>query len=169
MAKGTAATLLSAEKVKKSREWLEHYGIDTDEMNDDEVLEKVDKIKATVELKSEILMRGTTSDGMQKLLDGVPKGYVGEFKRSRNLDIQLAESQGWKVMVDEKLSKLSDTPSSDGTVILGDCVLMIIPDYEYVAMRVATKRRRAERRRAHSPKAQAEEARAAGINILEFP
>lgn len=163
------AQLNELTRVEKARAWLENYGIDTEKMDDATVLQKVEIIKEATELKSEVLSRGRVLDSLDRLLGKVQPGFVGEFKRNNHTDIQLAEAMGWKVLIDSKLAKESDTPSADGRVILGDLILMVIPDTDYVAIKLAERRRRAKKREAHSAAAQIKEAAKQGITISEFP
>lgn len=138
--------------IRKARQFLSRYGINEKKLSDVQVIEKTNKINAAYQAKAEVLSRGRVTDSISRVLEHVPEGFVGELKGDNENDIKLAEAMGWKLFVDKKAGKASSTGTSDGIVRVGDQVLMMIPEEDYVAILMARDERRRERRRARDPK-----------------
>lgn len=137
-------------RARQARPILARYGIDESKLTDQEVVEKVDKINNLRAENVQVLSRGPVVDGLKRILDMVPAGLIGQFILNTPMQIQRAESLGWKVHTDKNLAQESPTPSASNHVIMGDCVLMTIPEEMYVAQlmerdaRIAEKRKRNE-------------------------
>ncbi len=145
------------DRVSEGRKFLDKFGVsDVDEMEDKEVIELLDKIQAAKAEQIQVLARGQSTEGMQRLLAKLPRGYEGQFVADNALDISGAEALGWRIFFDEAASKESATAKSDTRVTLGDCVLMMIPIEKLIAIRVGKEDRNKARREAHRPKKQAQ-------------
>lgn len=141
------------QRVEQAGQFLRKYGIRTDELSDVEILSKAENILALSNSAAQVLSRGQVVDALENLLKRyVPKGFVGEFKRERDLDVQRAEALGWSVFIAEGKVRESLTNSADGKVRLGDLILMIQPEDNYVAYHIARERRKAKRREGRDPK-----------------
>jgi hypothetical protein len=134
------------DKLKQMTAFLERYGIDTSELSPEKIQEKYDKIQNLASENMQVLSRGTTLDGIDRLLSYVPKGFRGEFFRDSKPDLDRARGMGWVPLKSEEANLDSPTGKSDGLVRLGDLVLFIIPEEEYVARQIAQERRLAESR-----------------------
>lgn len=147
----------SAEMLTKARELLTRFKIDVDELTDEEVVEKFIKINKAKAQKAQVLSLGQTVGAIKRVLGKVPKGFVGELKRNTDLDIAEAESKGWIVYSSpDSVVDQEDSPTAggDSSIRIGDCILMVIAEEDYVAMRLAEEERfrdrRAQRKRRHS-------------------
>lgn len=145
---------VSPEKVQECRMFLDRFGINESEYTDKEVIEKVRRIQKARESHAQVLSRGRTLDGLDRLLKFVPKGYVGEFKRENPEDISRAHALGFRVFKSEDAAVASSTGSADGKVRLGDCILMIIPEEEYIAAHLAKQDNIQRRRTSRAPEKQ---------------
>ena len=67
--------------AEEAHKFLNRYGIKTEGLTDKEVMEKIEKIQAAKEEAAQVLSRGRALDGIERLLDFVPEGYVGGFFR----------------------------------------------------------------------------------------
>ena len=140
-------------QIDDGRAFLEKYAIDTSEMSPSDVIEKLRKIQHAKEDQAQVLSRGQILDGLGRLLSFVPKGQVGQFFSNDDVSVQRGRALGWKVFVDEKVRDESLTGESDGAVTLGDQILMIIPEEQYVGTLLAKAERFKARResREHQP------------------
>lgn len=153
------------DKLTEAKKFLDSFGIDVSDMKDTEVIEMMHKVNKATEENIQVLSRGASTDGMQRLLDKVPTGFVGEFKGNTDLEIDQARAIGWEVFQDESVKKDSVTAGSDRTVKLADCVLMVMPVEKYIAIRMVKRNMNKLRREAHKPAKQAE----ASKSELELP
>lgn len=144
------------EEIFTARKFLDHYGIEEKKLTDARVMEKVAKIRSATEAHAKVFSRGQVLDSIERLLDFVPDGFVGEFKRETDLDVYQAKALGWEILLSDEAKMASSTGAADGKVRLGDQVLMIMPEENYVGLRIAKEKRIQERRTARSPKKQAE-------------
>ncbi len=145
---------VSPEKVQECRMFLDRFGIDEAKYSDQEVVEKVRRIQKARESHAQVLSRGRTLDGLDRLLKFVPDGYIGEFKRERPEDISRAHALGFRVFKSDEAAVASSTGSADGKVRLGDCILMIIPEEEYIAAHLAKQDNITHRRARRAPENQ---------------
>lgn len=127
----------SQKQIEEMDAFLVKFGIDTEDLSQEEVIQKFEKVAAARAQKAQVLSLGPVNDGIKRLLAFVPKGFVGEWKRDRLDDIKSAEALGFSVLIDENANQSSETGSSDGRVRLGDCILMTMPEEEYVALKLA--------------------------------
>ena len=127
--------------------FLNRYGIRTEGLTPKEVMNKIKKIEVAREEHAQVLSRGQALDGLERLLSFVPKGFVGEFKRENNEDIQRAETQGFVVLTCGDANLESPTGTPDDKVRFGDQILMIVPEERYVANRLNKAERLAARRK----------------------
>lgn len=141
-------------RLEEATKFLSRFGVDVSELEDDEVLEKYDKIIAAKDsrTKLQILSRGRTLDGIDALLALVPKGYVGELKRERDVDVHLAQAQGWEIFLRDE--SLPAVPSPHGVpdrrIRFGDQILMYMPEEEYIALQLSREEARAARRKSRA-------------------
>jgi len=147
-----AASEYSASQLETAHKFLNKYGIRTDKLSDEQVIEKLRKIQDAKTVAAQVLSRGRVVDTIDRILDYVPEGMIGEFKRDNDLDISRAKALKWEVFIDEKAKLESATGTSDGTVKLGDLILMVIPEEIYVGTRLARADRLAERRKIRKSK-----------------
>lgn len=152
----TIASLEVANLVRNARKFLLKYGIDESNYTDDEVLEKIEELRSIEASNVEVLSRGEVNDQINLALSRVPKGIKGQFFRNTDSDIFRANALGWEVFLDEEASKASPTGAADGRVILGDSILMVIPEARYVAQRLGEEKKLQTSRDARKPKNQAE-------------
>lgn len=143
----TPEIVVLPQEVVQARTFLENYGIKHAHLTDKEVMQKIHKIDAARRTSVQVLSRGKAIDGIERALQKVPEGYVGEFRRDRDVDIQRAEALGWTVFIDEDAKKETPTQAADNKVKLGDQILMIIPEEEYVGNWIAIRERREARRK----------------------
>lgn len=139
-----------ARQIQEAISFLQKYSIDTDELSVAEIIEKMDKIQSFRKTAVQVLSRGQVVDGINQMLKKVPKGYRGEFKRERDLDVSRAKALGWEIFIDDTVK--SATGSADGKVRLGDCILMTMPEERYIAHTIARQERIIERRKLRDPK-----------------
>jgi hypothetical protein len=141
--------LAEIKKLTEATKFLSRFGIDTDELEDEEILEKYDKVMTAKDsrTKLQVLSRGRTLDGIDAILALIPKGFVGELKRERDIDIQLAQAQGWKVFFSEQKVE-NETPHgvADRRIRFGDLILMYMPEEEYIALQLSREDARKDRR-----------------------
>ena len=149
----SSSTHIGPQVLEEATAFLDKYGIRTKDLSPKEVMNKIEKIKAAKEIAAQVLSRGRAIDGIERLLSFVPEGYVGEFKRENDMDIERAKALGFKVFESDEAKVESSTGKSDGLVRLGDQLLMIIPEETYVANRLVKAERLAERRKSHTFKA----------------
>ncbi len=149
--------LFSDEELKKSYAILTRYQVDTSAMSDDEVVLKTRKILGLSKANVQVLSRGRTLDGIDRLLSYLPDGYVGEFKREDSISIARAKGLGWEPFHSEEASKDSLTGKGDSLVRLADQILMMMPEDNYIALQVAREVRHATSRAARTPKKEAAE------------
>jgi hypothetical protein len=133
-------------EYKRLIAFLEHYGIDTDGMTAEEAYDKYEKIQGLAEEQAQVLSRGATLDGFERLLGHVPKGFKGEFFHDSSTEMDRARALGWVPLKSEEANQESMTGKADGLVRLGDLVLFVIPDVDYAAKQIARERRHADRR-----------------------
>lgn len=150
--------VVSSQLVEECKMFLENFGIDTSSDSDEEIVDKVRRIKAKRQTHAQVLSRGKVLDGLNRLLEFVPKGYVGEFVRETPDDISRKKALGFTVLSSPEANLESSTGSADSKVRLGDQILMIIPEEDYVAMQLARQDIIRKRRLARDPKAQAKTA-----------
>ncbi len=141
-----AATEYSVSQLEMAHQFLNKYGIRTDKLSDLQVMEKLQKIQDAREVASQVLSRGRVMDTVDRILEDLPDGLVGEFKRDNDLDISRARALHWQVYIDKELAQQTLTAADDGCVRLGDLILMVIPEETYVGNRLARADRLAERR-----------------------
>ena len=147
-----AATEYSASQLETAHKFLNKYGIRTSHLSDEQVIEKLRKIQDAKAVASQVLSRGRVIDTVSRILEYVPDGMIGEFKRDNDLDISRAKALKWEVFVDEKAKLESATGTADGCTRLGDLILMVIPEEIYVGTRLARADRLAERRKVRKSK-----------------
>ncbi len=140
-------------ELEEAHQFLNKFGIQTDGLTDQEVMAKIEKIRAAKEIASQVLSRGRALDGIERMLSFVPDGYKGQFKRENDVDISRARALGFEVFQDQRANIGSSTGKSDGLVRFGDQILMIIREETYVANRLVKAERAADRRRSHNYKA----------------
>ena len=137
--------------IEEAKRFLDKYGIDITDLSDEEVIEKIQKIGKAKQVAVQVLSRGRVLDGLDRLLERVPKGFRGEFKRESDIDIKRAMALGWRPLIDDEAKKDTPTGKADGLIRFGDQILMIMPEEEYVAMRIAREERIKHRREARKP------------------
>lgn len=145
-------THVSPQVLEEAHKFLNQYGIRTEHLTPKEVMEKIEKIHTAKEEASQVLSRGQALDGIERLMTFVPEGFVGGFYRENDMDVSRAESLGFIVFKSEEANLESSTGTPDGRVRLGDQILMIIPEEEYVANRLIKAERLAERRKGRDHK-----------------
>lgn len=141
-----------AQKLHEGKKLLTRFNIDTKDMDEDAILEMVDKVQGYRKSNVQVLSRGRVLDGMHRLLKYVPKGMVGEYKRDDSLSIDRARAMGWELFINEEAKKESLTGSADGKVRLGDLILMVMPQEMYIALQLEKDERAKRRRQSHSQK-----------------
>lgn len=146
------ASQYSATQLETAHKFLNKYGIRTDKLSDEQVIGKLQKIQDAKNVAAQVLSRGRVVDTIERILDYVPDGMIGEFKRDNDLDISRAKALKWEVFVDEKAKLESATGTADGCTRLGDLILMVIPEEVYVGTRLARADRLAERRKIRKSK-----------------
>ena len=146
--------LEEARRLQEATKFLARFGIDTEELEDDEILDKYDRVitAKSERTKLQVLSRGRTLDGIDAILKLVPKGFVGELKRDRDVDIQLAQAQGWEMFLKGDDGTPAPTPHGvpDRRIRFGDQVLMIMPEEEYIALHLSREEARKARREARA-------------------
>jgi len=146
----------AGDQVQAGRKFLQKFGIDSKSLTNQQVVDKLERIREAKAKSVEILSRGPVLDGIERLLKLVPKGFVGEFMLESDLEISRAEALGWEVFLDEKASKKTPTGTADRRVRMGDTILMVIPEEIYIANklvkleRIERRRRQSESKRAQS-------------------
>lgn len=146
LASTSVGEVVTGNQIQAGRKFLTKFGIDASELSDKEVVEKLNKIRVARARSVEVLSRGPTIDGIELILKKhVPKGHIGEFVLERDVDVSRAKAMGWMVLVDDKAKKDTPTGKADGVVRLGDCILMTMPEEDYIANRLV-KLERLERR-----------------------
>jgi hypothetical protein len=154
----TTRTVVTSAEYEKVVSFLDHYGIDTDGLDEDEIFEKYEKIQRIRKEQVQVLSRGQTLDSFDRLLSFVPRGYRGYFVRETSLEIARAEALGWQLFqgTDESqaANRSSSTGKSDGLVRLGDLILMILPEENYAALLIAKEERNRTKRLARERKRQ---------------
>jgi hypothetical protein len=143
-------THVAPQVLEEAHVFLNRYGIKTDHLTPKEVMAKIEKIHVAKEENAQVLSRGRALDGIERLLTFVPDGYIGEFKRENDMDINRAEALGFKVFISDEAKLASSTGAADGRVKFGDQILMIIPEELHVANRLIKAERLAERRKSHN-------------------
>ena len=138
-------------QIEEGRVFLEKYGINTSNLAPQDVFEKLQKIQNAKEEAAQVLSRGRALDGINRLLSFVPTGFTGGFFGENDIDVRRAEALGWEVLIDEDANKQSSTGASDNRVRLGDQVLMIIPEENYVGNLLAKAERFKKRRASRDP------------------
>ena len=127
-------------KLETATKFLERFGVDVEALEDSEIVEKYDKIQASTaeRTKLQILSRGRTLDGIDAILAMVPRGFIGELKRDNQVDIKLAESQGWEIFSTEDGSdEVTPHGTADSSIRFGDQILMFMPEEEYIALHLS--------------------------------
>jgi hypothetical protein len=147
-----AAIQYTESQLEAAHKFLNKYGIRTSHLSDEQVVEKLRKIQDAKAVASQVLSRGRVIDTVSRILEYVPDGMIGEFKRDNDLDISRAKALKWEVFVDEKAKLESATGGADGCTRLGDLILMVIPEEVYVGTRLARADRLAERRKVRKSK-----------------
>lgn len=128
-------------------QFLQNYGIDTSDMDDEEVLNLYTRIQNLAEEQVQVLSRGAVNDTLDRLLrEHVPPMFRGEFIHDSPTEIDRAKAMGWKPVVSEEANKESLTGTASNLVRCGDLVLMTMPVEQYAAMQIARDRRHAQRR-----------------------
>jgi len=133
-------------ELKQAIQVLARYQVDVNKLTNDEVVEKYRRIIGAKKKVVQVLSRGRTLDGIDRLLSFVPTDYVGEFKGDNDADIARATGLGWKPFSHEGASIASVTGKGDSLVRLADQILMIMPEDEYIAMQMAKDERHARTR-----------------------
>jgi len=143
----TPIETVSGDAVASGRAFLARFGVDVRKLSNEQVIEKLDKIREAKAKSVQVLSKGPTIDGMERILERIPSGYVGEFKRDTDVDIKRAETLGWAVFFDEGNKKeVTPTGTADGRIRYGDQVLMFMPEEQYIANKLV-KLERIERRK----------------------
>lgn len=140
------------QRVESAGKFLQKYGIKVSGLSDEQILSKAENILKLSQSAAQVLSRGQVLDGLERLLKFVPKGFVGEFKRERDLDIARAEALGWRVFIAEGKARESLTNSADGKLRLGDLILMIMPEDNYAAHLIAREQRKRQRSEGRDPR-----------------
>ena len=143
-------------ELNNSYQFLARYQVDTEEMDDDDVVEMCREIQAYKEENVQVLSRGRVLDGIDRLLAFVPDNFVGEFKRELDTDIARAKALGWEIFYSKDAMKASETGTGTDKVRLGDQVLMIMPRTQYIASLAAKDSRNVNRRAQRNPKVAAQ-------------
>ena len=133
--------------VAQAEEFLRTFGVDPKGRSPKEVMDLIEAIRGVKEETTQVLSRGKVLDAMDRLLNFVPKGFVGEFRMNDDVDVSRAKSLGFQTFTHPSGSVESSTGSSDGTIRLGELILMIIPEEHYAAQRVVKAENLAKRRR----------------------
>ena len=133
--------------VAQAEEFLRTFGIDPKGRSPKEVMNLIEAIRGVKEETTQVLSRGKVLDAMDRLLSFVPEGFVGEFRQDNDVDVARAKSLGFRVFNHPSGSEESSTGTSDGTIRLGELILMIIPEAHYAAQRLAKAENLARRRR----------------------
>lgn len=136
--------------LEEACQFLNKYGVMTDNLSPKEVMDKIKKIHAAKDVAAQVLSRGRAIDGIERILSFVPDGYIGEFKRENDIDVARARTLGFDVFKSEEAKLESSTGKADGLVRFGDQILMIIPEEMHIANRLVKADRLAERRKAHT-------------------
>ena len=142
-------THVAPQVLEEAHQFLNRYGVNTEGLSPKEVMEKIDKIHAAKAESAQVLSRGQALDGIERLLTFVPEGFIGEFMRENDMDINRAKALGFKVLESEEANLASSTGKADGLVRCADQILMIIPEERHIANRLIKAERLAERRKAH--------------------
>lgn len=148
----------TSDELKESYTILRRYQVKTDEMSDDEVVSKTRRILNLSKANVQVLSRGRTLDGIERLLGFLPDGFVGEFKRENDIDIARANGLGWEIFHSKEASKSSPTGKGDTLVRLGDQILMMMEQEKYIALQMSRDMRHQKARTARNPKKEAEKA-----------
>jgi len=155
-------------QIEAGRKFLLKFGIDAAKFSDQEVADKLERIREAKAKSVEVLSRGPVLDGIERLLKLVPKGYVGEFKLDTELEVSRAQALGWEVFHDEKASKKTLTGAADTKVHMGDTILMIMPEEVYIANKLVKLERVERRRRQSEPKRAQMETSAWTVPVVEL-
>lgn len=165
----TTVQLSTYDRIRSARQKLDSYGIDVSKLSDQEVLQKVEKIQGIINEKVQVLSRGQVLANIHRLLAYVPSGYIGQFVRETDLDISTYQALGFRILIDEKANQDSMTSTGDGKIRLGDQILMITPEENYVAIRVVREQNRESRKVSRTTKGQLAEGRNLEVPIFELP
>lgn len=144
--------------VKNSRDFLRKFGVDESRYSDDEVLEKIEKIREVQSENVQVLSRGDATDQIKTFINKIPRGLIGEFVPDRPIDIERRKALGWIVFLDEEAASTSPTGASDSVIRLADCILMVIPEEKLVAQRMGQESHLQDARLKRDPKRAADEA-----------
>ena len=135
-------------EVDQGREFLSLFGVNSDDKTDKEVIELIDKIQGIKEETAQVLSRGHVLGGIERILALVPRGFKGVLFREDKESIADAKGYGYEVFHHESAEMDSSTGTSDGIVRYGDCIVMIIPEADYIAKQLVRQRRVRKRRQA---------------------
>ena len=135
-------------EVDQAREFLSLFGVDSSNKTDLEVIVLMDEIQAIKEETAQVLSRGQVIGGIERVLALVPNGLKGVLFREDKDSIADAKGYGYVVFHHESAEAESSTGTSDGIVRYGDCIVMVIPEAEYVAKQLVHQRRVRKRRQA---------------------
>ena len=135
-------------EVDQARVFLSLFGIKVDDKTDEEVIALIDQIQSVKEETAQVLSRGHVIGGIERVLSLVPRGFKGTLFREEPESISDAKIYGYEVFHHESAKVESSTGTSDGIVRYGDCILMIIPEAQYVANQLVRQKRVRKRRQA---------------------
>ena len=135
-------------EVDQAREFLSLFGIDVIAKTDKEVIDLIDQIQDIKEETAQVLSRGHVLGGIERVLALVPKGLKGVLFREEPESIADAKGYGYVAFHHESAEAESSTGTSDGIVRYGDCIVMVIPEAQYVANHLVRQKRVRKRRQA---------------------
>lgn len=142
------ANSIDTATLNKHRAFLNKYGFSAVEKMDDEtVLSLISQIEDAATNQAQVLSLGQMEDTSRRLLGYVPNDMEGQWMLNTPTTIALAEGLGWKVFEREGGGdNASFASSGDGTVVLADCILMVMPRTKYIGSLLAKSRRLENRR-----------------------
>ena len=157
------------DQIKAGRRFLQKFGIDASKLTDEDVVDKLEKIREAKAKSVEVLSKGPTLDGMERLLQKyIPEGFRGEFKLNNEIDIPRAEAMGWEIVRDKRAKKDTPTASADDKVVLGDTVLMMMPEEQYIANTLVKLERVEANRRLSRPSKSRDETSEWAVPVVEL-
>jgi len=146
--------VISKRQLLEAETLLQEYGYDLTGQTAEEIVRRAEMIEKGRSIHAQSLNRGMVGGMLARGLDYVPKGFVGQFKTRDETHIQAAREKGWEIFkrkpdqVGQHHTLAHDT--GDGTVIVGETILMVVPEEIYrVGKMHKLARTRAKTRRRH--------------------